>query len=104
MTEPERSAPEPPGLWFEPLTPASFLDRAAAGHGDRVAVIDGDLRWTYTGLRERARRLAGALAPLAGGRPVAVLAPTTHVLLEANFSGCPGPTCTPSCAAAPVAE
>ena len=63
-------------------------------------MIDGDLRRTYTGLRERARRLAGGLAPLAGGRPVAVLAPSTHVLLEANF-GCPGPTGT---SAAAVAE
>jgi fatty-acyl-CoA synthase len=72
-------------LSYEPLTPVSFLDRAAAAHGDRVAVIDGDERWTYRELRERCRRLAGALAPLAGGRPVAVLAPNTHVLLEANF-------------------
>jgi fatty-acyl-CoA synthase len=70
---------------FEPLTPTSYLDRAAASHGDRVAVIDGDQRWTYAELRERCMRLAGALAPLAGGRPVAVLAPNTHVLLEANY-------------------
>ena len=33
MTEPERSAPEPPGLSFEPLMPAAFLDRAAASTG-----------------------------------------------------------------------
>jgi fatty-acyl-CoA synthase len=72
-------------LSFEPLTPVSYLDRAAAAHGDRVAVVDGDRRWTYRELHDRCRRLAGALAPLAGGRPVAVLAPNTHVLLEANF-------------------
>ncbi|PXY31926.1 acyl--CoA ligase family protein [Prauserella muralis] len=72
-------------LSFEPLTPVSFLDRAAAAHGDRVAVVDGARRWTYAELHERCRRLAGALAPLAQGRPVAVLAPNTHVLLEANF-------------------
>jgi fatty-acyl-CoA synthase len=72
-------------LSFEPLTPVSFLDRAAAAHGDRIAVVDGDLRLRYTQLHERCRRLAGALAPLAGGRPVAVLAPNTHVLLEAHF-------------------
>jgi fatty-acyl-CoA synthase len=70
---------------FEPLTPTSYLDRAAASHGDRVAVIDGDQRWTYAELHERCMRLAGALAPLAGGRPVAVLAPNTHVLLETNY-------------------
>jgi fatty-acyl-CoA synthase len=70
---------------YEPLTPTAYLDRAAAAHGERVAVVDGDARWTYAELHERCRRLAGALAPLAGGRPVAVLAPNTHVLLEANF-------------------
>jgi fatty-acyl-CoA synthase len=72
-------------LSFEPLTPVSYLDRAAAAHGDRTAVIDGEQRWTYAQLHDRCRRLAGALAPLADGRPVAVLAPNTHVLLEANF-------------------
>jgi fatty-acyl-CoA synthase len=72
-------------LSFEPLTPVSFLDRAAAAHGDRTAVVDGDRRFSYTQLHERCRRLAGALAPLAEGRPVAVLAPNTHVLLEAHF-------------------
>jgi len=72
-------------LSFEPLTPVSYLDRAASAHGDRTAVIDGDRRWTYTELRDRCRRLAGVLAPLAHGRPVAVLAPNSHVLLEAHF-------------------
>ena len=72
-------------LSFEPLTPVSFLDRAAAAHGERTAVVDGDRRWTYAELHDRCRRLAGGLAPLAGDRPVAVLAPNTHVLLEANF-------------------
>ncbi|MFC4943102.1 acyl--CoA ligase family protein [Pseudonocardia sp. GCM10023141] len=77
--------PEFDALSFEALTPVSYLDRAAAAHGERVAVIDGEQRWTYTELHDRCRRLAGGLAPLAQGRPVAVLAPNTHVLLEANF-------------------
>jgi fatty-acyl-CoA synthase len=72
-------------LSFEPLTPTAYLDRAAAAHGDRVAVVDGDRRWTYAELHERCMRLAGVLAPLAQGRPVAVLAPNTHVMLAANF-------------------
>ncbi|MEU1792453.1 acyl--CoA ligase family protein [Streptomyces sparsogenes] len=72
-------------LSFEPLTPTSYLDRAAAAHGDRIAVVDGRSRWTYAELRDRCQRLAGGLAPLAGGRPVAVLAPNTHVLLEAHY-------------------
>lgn len=72
-------------LSYEPLTPVSFLDRAADAHGDRIAVIDGPRRWSYTQFRDRCRRLAGALVPLAGRGPVAVLAPNTHVLLEAHF-------------------
>ncbi len=72
-------------LSYEPLTPVSFLDRAAAAHGDRIGVVDGTSRWTYAELHDRSRRLAGALAERAAGRPVAVLAPNTHVLLEANF-------------------
>jgi len=73
------------GLSFEPLTPTAYLDRAAAAHGERVAVVDGDRRWTYAELHERCMRLAGALTRLARGRPVAVLAPNTHVLLEAHY-------------------
>jgi fatty-acyl-CoA synthase len=72
-------------LSYEPLTPVSFLDRAEAAHGDRVAVVDGDHRWTYRELAARCRRLAGALSRLAGGGPVAVLAPNTHVMLECHF-------------------
>lgn len=72
-------------LSFEPLTPTSYLDRAAAAHGDRVAVVDGQSRWNYAELRDRCQRLAGGLAPLAEGRPVAVLSPNTHVSLEVHF-------------------
>jgi fatty-acyl-CoA synthase len=76
---------EPDALSYEPLTPLSYLDRAAAAHGGREAVVDGAERWTYAELLDRCRRLAGGLAPLAQDRPVAVLAPNTHVLLEAHF-------------------
>jgi fatty-acyl-CoA synthase len=50
------------------------LDRAAAAHGDRIGIVDGDRRWTYAQLHERCTRLAGGLARLASGRLVAVLA------------------------------
>ncbi|QKZ15949.1 AMP-binding protein [Streptomyces chartreusis] len=72
-------------LSFEPLTPTAFLDRAAASHGDRIAVIDGTETWTYAQLHERCTRLAGGLMKIADGNPVAVMAPNTHVMLEANF-------------------
>ncbi|MBC3192693.1 AMP-binding protein [Pseudonocardia sp. C8] len=73
-------------LSYEPLTPTAFLDRAAAAHGDRIAVVDGDLRYTYTELHERCHALAGGLAAIHSGRPVAVLVPNTHVGLEATFA------------------
>ena len=71
---------------FDALSPLSFLDRAARFHSGRTAVIDGDLRLTYAELHERCRRLAGSLSELAAGAPVAVLAPNTHVALEAHFA------------------
>lgn len=70
---------------YEPLTPTAYLDRAASCHGDRVAVVDGDSEWNYEQLHQRSAQLAGALAQLSSGRPVAVLAPNSHVLLESHF-------------------
>jgi non-ribosomal peptide synthetase component E (peptide arylation enzyme) len=37
----------PASMSFEPLTPTAFLKRSAEVFGDRVAVIDGDLQYTY---------------------------------------------------------
>ncbi|SDH71656.1 AMP-binding protein [Nonomuraea jiangxiensis] len=75
------------GLSFEPLTPTSFLERAATVFAARPAVVDGELSLTYAELWERVRRLAGGLAR-AGVRPgdwVAVLAANGHLLLESTF-------------------
>ncbi len=70
-----------------PLTPTAFLDRSRAVYGDRVALVDGDARRTYTELADRCERLAGALAGLgvAPGDRVSVLAPNTGTALEAHF-------------------
>lgn len=70
---------------WAPLTPTALLDRAAAAHSDRIAVVDGDDRWTYQEFRDRCLRLAGALRDMSDGRPVAVLTPNNHVLLEAHY-------------------
>ncbi len=92
---------------YEPLTPTAYLDRARAAHGDRVAVVDGPRRWTYAELHDRSARLAGGLAPLAGDRPVAVLAANSHVMLEAHFgvpwSGAPLLTLNTRLSAAEIA-
>jgi fatty-acyl-CoA synthase len=72
---------------FEPLTPNALLRRSAAVFRDRIAVIDGERRFTYGQLGERAARLAGALRDLGveRGARVAVLSPNTHAMVEAHF-------------------
>lgn len=82
MTQPERQ-----GLSFEPLTPTAFLRRSAIVHRERPAVADAGLSLTYGELLERSARLAGALGELelAPGGRVAVLAPNTHLMLEAHY-------------------
>ena len=72
---------------FEALTPTSFLLRSGKVYGSRVAVIDGERRFTYAEFLDRCLRLGGALRNMGvveGGR-VAVLAPNTHVLLESHY-------------------
>ena len=46
---------------FTPLSPVSFLKRAAEIHPKRCAVIHGTRRHSYRELYDRARRLASAL-------------------------------------------
>jgi fatty-acyl-CoA synthase len=72
---------------FEPLTPTSFLGRSAIVYAQRTAVVDGERRWTYAALGERARRQAGMLRALGvgPGDRVAVLAPNSALLLESHF-------------------
>jgi len=72
---------------FESLTPTSFLLRSGRVYADRDAVIDGERRFSYAEFLDRCQRLGGALRNMGvaeGGR-VAVLAPNTHVLLEAHY-------------------
>ena len=72
---------------FEPLTPVSFLRRAARVFADRIAVIDGARRTNYAELWSRTQRLSGALRGLgvAPGDRVAVLASNSYLLLEAHY-------------------
>ena len=72
---------------FEALTPTSFLLRSGKVYADRCAVIDGERRFSYSEFLDRCLRLGSALRNMgvaAGGR-IAVLAPNTHVLLEAHY-------------------
>ena len=71
---------------FLPLSPVSFLTRAAHIYGKRVAVIHGQRRITYAQFLDRARRLASALARAGVGKgdTVAIMAPNTPEMLEAH--------------------
>ncbi|TVQ29348.1 MAG: acyl-CoA synthetase [Geminicoccaceae bacterium] len=72
---------------FQPLTPLTFLDRAAATYPDRVAVRYAGSSTTYAELHDRCHRLAAGLAALGvqPGDTVAVLAPNVPALLEAHY-------------------
>ena len=72
---------------FHPLSPLSFLERAAAVHPKHTAVIHGKLRYTYAELYARSRRLASALKQrgIGIGDTVALMAPNVPAMLEAHF-------------------
>ena len=72
---------------FQPLTPLTFLERAAQVFPERVAIVHGELRRTYREFHERSRRLGSALARLGIGRgdTVAVMLANTPAMLECHY-------------------
>jgi non-ribosomal peptide synthetase component E (peptide arylation enzyme) len=56
------------GANYVPLTPLSFLERAAVVYGDRTAVVCGDRRFSWRETRKRCLAGASALAHLGIGR------------------------------------
>jgi len=72
---------------FQPLTPLSFLERAASVFPDRPAIIHGARSSTYREFYGRARRLASALAKRGIGRgdTVSVMLANTPPMLEAHY-------------------
>jgi len=72
---------------YVPLSPLTFLERAAAVFPSRTAVIHGARRYTWAEVQARCRRLASALKRRGIGRgdTVAVMAPNVPELLEAHF-------------------
>ncbi|MBS0560496.1 MAG: AMP-binding protein [Proteobacteria bacterium] len=71
-----------------PLSPVSFLTGAARSFADKVAVIDGERRFTYADLLRRCTRLASALAGRGVGRldTVAILASNIPEMIEAHYA------------------
>jgi fatty-acyl-CoA synthase len=72
---------------YQPLTPLTFLERAADVHPDHVAIIHGRMRQTYAALRERSHRLGSALAARGIGRgdTVAVMLANTPAMIECHY-------------------
>ena len=73
----------------QPLTPLSYLERAAKVFPDRVAVIHGATRTSYGEFWRRSLRLASALAArgIGKGDTVSVMLSNTPAMLEAHFGG-----------------
>ncbi len=71
-----------------PLTPLEFARRARKLYPDRVAVIDGDSRWTYAQFLDRCDRWSAVLQKLGigSGNRVAYLSPNTHPQLESFYA------------------
>ena len=87
-----RSSPYETGLDrnpanYVPLSPLSFLARAAEVYPDRVAIVHGDSETTWRETYRRCRRLASALARrgIGVGDTVAVMAPNVPGIFEAHF-------------------
>src|SRR6478609_3148204 len=71
-----------------PLTPLEFARRARKLYPERVAVIDGDSRWTYAQCLDRCDRWSAVLQKLgiSFGDRVAYLSPNTHAQLESFYA------------------
>jgi fatty-acyl-CoA synthase len=71
-----------------PLTPLEFARRARKLYPERVAVIDGDSRWTYAQFLDRCDRWSAVLQKLGigPGDRVAYLSPNSHAQLESFYA------------------
>ena len=72
---------------FQPLTPLSFLERAAEVYPDATAIVHGARSWNYRQFYSRARQLASALARrgIKRGDTVSVMLANTPALIEAHY-------------------
>ncbi len=71
-----------------PLTPLEFARRTRKLYSDRVAVVEGESRWTYAEFLNRCDCWSAALQQLGigSGDRVASLSPNTHTQLESFYA------------------
>ncbi len=72
---------------YQPLTPLSFLARAARIFPDYPAIVHGSQTFSYAEFYARARRLGSALVKLGIGKndTVSVMLPNVPAMLDAKF-------------------
>jgi fatty-acyl-CoA synthase len=72
---------------FQPLTPLSFLARAAEVYPDVTAIIHGNRSWNYRTFYTRANQLGSALARrgIKRGETVSVMLANTPAMVEAHY-------------------
>ncbi len=70
-----------------PLTPLSFIERTAQVYPERLAIVHGSLRQTWSQTYARCRQLASSLQRAGIGKndTVAVMLPNTPPMVEAHF-------------------
>ena len=72
---------------YQPLTPISFLERAADVFPNHTAIIHGSLKQTYSNFYARSKKLASALSKknILRGHTVSALLLNTPAMLEAHY-------------------
>ncbi len=77
-----------PSVNHEVLTPVNFIKRSVKVYPDKLAVVNGNKRYTYREHYARINRLASALKKQGIGRgdKVAFISPNTAPMLEAHFA------------------
>ena len=72
---------------FQPLTPLTFLERAASVYPNHTAIIHGNLKRNYSAFYSRSRQLAAALSNqgITRGDTVSVILSNTPAMLEAHY-------------------
>ena len=72
---------------FQPLTPLTFLERAASVFPGRAAIVHGGLRRSYAEFYARSRRLASALAAhgISRNDTVTAMLANTPAMLECHY-------------------
>ena len=72
---------------YQPLTPLSFLQRAAEVYPKHIAIIHGSIKRNYSQFYKRSLQLASALSArgIIRGDTVSVILPNTPAMLESHY-------------------